>query len=191
MISEIAAEMNLHVTARSACKSLDCLAFPDHTEASREMRRNVRALARGIYSEAKREVAESGTRRRFEAFSPPRVGEVRIRSFRSRPQPSSSSKRLAHRCVSLAVKQHPNMKPGAGFDLFCKIDFSRFRPWDPEKDPQPIYRDDLLKADATGGDDADGETDEADENGREFAYESDMRDYLAQYLNALEEGLRL
>jgi hypothetical protein len=69
---------------RSASKSLHIRAFPDPTEESCEKPGNVRALASGRYRMSnERGRAASLTRPRFEAFSPGRVGEVRIQTLRS------------------------------------------------------------------------------------------------------------
>jgi hypothetical protein len=69
-------------------------------------------------------------------------------------------------------------------DLLFQIDGSRFRTFDPSKDPAPIHS----KIDIGEGN-ARPETDE--DEPREFAYESDLRDFLAKNLSLLEPGLQL
>lgn len=99
---------------------------------------------------------------------------------------------------------HPSIKPGSGHDLFFKVAPGRYRLWDPKTDGQPIYRPDILSTrlgvstPATLPASADNENeDEGDEDlldtpaSREFAQESDLRDYLASNLTALEKGLAL
>ena len=71
-------------------------------------------------------------------------------------------------------------------DLFFQMDASRFRLYDPTTDPAPIY----TAPPTPPGEDGRGDDDEEDE-GREFAYESDLRDFLAANLSLLEDRLRL
>jgi endonuclease len=90
-------------------------------------------------------------------------------------------------------KHHPNIRPGANFDLFFKLEPGRFRLWNRETDGEPKYRDYFLKDESHREAEA-PEIDEpgADENGqREFAFEHDLRNYLARNLGVLEQGLRL
>src|SRR5688572_8678622 len=42
-------------------------------------------------------------------------------------------------------KHHPNIRPGANFDLFFKLEPERFRLWNRETDGEPKYRDYFLK----------------------------------------------
>jgi hypothetical protein len=70
-------------------------------------------------------------------------------------------------------------------DLFYQINGSRFRLYDHEQDPEPLYEQQL-----SSGQPAAGETEDAEPPG-EFAYEADLRNYLAKNLPLLEPGLRL
>lgn len=94
---------------------------------------------------------------------------------------------------STVQKHHANVKPGKGFDLFYKIAPGRFRLWEPTDDPGPIYRDDIVRAEA----ESEKETVEAEDDKaesastQEFAFEKDLRNYLGRNLHSLEEGLRL
>jgi hypothetical protein len=80
---------------------------------------------------------------------------------------------------------HYNAKPGED-DLFVQIDGSHFRLYDVDQDEIPIY---------AAGDETKAklQIDEADdpEPSREFAYESDLRSYLAKNLSVIEPGLKL
>jgi RecB family endonuclease NucS len=92
-------------------------------------------------------------------------------------------------------KHHPNVRPGAGYDVFFKIEPGRFRLWDMERDPKPLYRADFLRADVES-DERVAETEEAEDESsiqgeREFAFERDLRNYLSRNLHVLEEGLHL
>jgi len=67
-------------------------------------------------------------------------------------------------------------------DHFFKIDSSTFRLYDPERDPAPISEQTPV----------DDETPEVQEEGTgKFAYEHDLRDFLALNLHLIESGLRL
>jgi endonuclease len=69
--------------------------------------------------------------------------------------------------------------------LLFQIDPGRFRRYDPVTDPTPLNEGGAEEAGAEGGDeDVTSET-------REFAYESDLRDFLARNLALVEPGLRL
>ena len=112
--------------------------------------------------------------------------------------PKIKSKTVQMHVEGMAVnstnrKHHPNIRPGTGFDLFYKLEPNRYRLWDKENDPKPVYRDNLLQAQSQSdplehGED-EGEPDSAGD--REFAFEKDLRNYLAQNLQVLESGLRL
>ena len=78
---------------------------------------------------------------------------------------------------------HHHAKPED--DLFYKVDGSSFRLYDPASDPAPIYADSGISGKATI------EPEQAAEPVSEFAYESDLRDFLAKNLSLLEPGLRL
>jgi hypothetical protein len=67
-------------------------------------------------------------------------------------------------------------------DLFFKIDTSRFRLYEPGRDPTPISELTPEPSEIEC---------EGSEGSSEFAYEHDLRDYLARNLHLLEPGLRL
>lgn len=73
-----------------------------------------------------------------------------------------------------------------GDDLFFQLDEGRFRLYVPEKDPPPIRRGTAFEPDA-GHDEPSQSLAEASQ----FAYEHDLRDYLARNLARIEPGLRL
>lgn len=70
-------------------------------------------------------------------------------------------------------------------DLFYQIDGARFRLYDPERDPQPLYEQPPAARPAQN------ENTQESEPPREFAYETDLRNYLAKNLSLLEPGLKL
>ena len=83
------------------------------------------------------------------------------------------------------VRLHYNPKPNED-DVFFKLDASHFRLYDPTHDPAPIHE-------ATGKAKEQIETDEETdtEGSAEFAYEADLRNYLAKSLSVIEPGLKL
>jgi RecB family endonuclease NucS len=92
-----------------------------------------------------------------------------------------------------ARKHHPNIRPGSGHDLFYKVAPGRFRLWKRETDPQPIYREQsgesiVVPSIESAESVDDPETDAASD---EFAFERDLRNYLAKNLNLVEPGLKL
>ena len=76
-------------------------------------------------------------------------------------------------------------KAGPSDDLLYQIDSGRFRLYDPERDPPPIYEKQVI-----GPDDEEPEP-EGPESSGEFAYESDLKNFLAKNLDLLEPGLKL
>ena len=81
---------------------------------------------------------------------------------------------------------HYSARPGEE-DLLFQIDGSHFRRYDPTKDPPPIHEGSQLKRSPVPA--ADDE--EASDDAKEFAYEADLRDFLAKNLSIIERGLRL
>jgi len=88
-------------------------------------------------------------------------------------------------------RTHYSAKPGED-DVLYQIDGSHFRHYRPGEDPTPIYtaRSPGETAAIPEGEDEDELTSHPYSNG-EFAYEADLRNYLAKNLASLEEGLRL
>jgi endonuclease len=86
-------------------------------------------------------------------------------------------------------RHHPGIRAGRGFDLFYKLGPNQFRLWARDSDPAPKYKDDFDKPAVDGEDDPL----EPDEPGitKEFAFERDLRNYLAKNLSLIEPGLKL
>lgn len=79
---------------------------------------------------------------------------------------------------------HYNPRPDE--DLLFQIDRSRFRLYDEARDPSPIRDGGMAE-----GSPSDAAEDEALPPPSEFAYESDLRDFLAKHLSIIEPGVRL
>ena len=73
-----------------------------------------------------------------------------------------------------------------GEDLLFKVDRSHFRLYDPATDPEPIHK----KSDAIAPTENIAEP-SLDQVPSEFAYESDLRDFLAKNPSVIEPGLQL
>ncbi len=88
-------------------------------------------------------------------------------------------------------RTHYSAKPGQD-DVLYQVDGNHFRHYRPGQDPQPIYSGqqstDAVKI--PEGEDEDESEAQSSTNG-EFAYERDLRNYLAKNLSSLEKGLRL
>ena len=94
------------------------------------------------------------------------------------------SAHLIRLSTNASSRMHYNAKPGED-DLFFQLDGSRFRLYDPGTDPAPIYE--KPAGAAPSAEFAVGEP----EPPSEFAYESDLRDFLAKNLRQIEPGLHL
>lgn len=82
-------------------------------------------------------------------------------------------------------------KPGED-DVLYQIDGSHYRHYRPGQDPAPIYPGEVAPdtSKVPEGEDEDTVT-EPSSGGGEFAYETDLRNYLAKNLGKLEPGLRV
>lgn len=99
-------------------------------------------------------------------------------------------------------RNHTNIKPGSGHDLFWKVGRGQYRLWEPDTDPPPVYKPGTVAIppvasvaasalDSEDEEEAGGETEQESSPSREFAFERDLKNYLARNLNALERGLEL
>ncbi len=87
--------------------------------------------------------------------------------------------------TNAATRLHYNAKPQED-DVFFQLDGSHFRLYDPAHDPAPIYetaaKPDEMPSIAE---------DTVAAGAAEFAYESDLRNYLAKNLSIIEPGFKL
>lgn len=101
-------------------------------------------------------------------------------------RPATVAAHLIRLSTNAPSRMHYSAKPIQD-DVLYQIDSSRFRRYDPDRDPEPIRE--------KGQPGASVESDEEDvdqpEGAGEFAYERDLRNYLAKNLETLEGGLRL
>jgi len=85
-------------------------------------------------------------------------------------------------------RTHYSAKPGED-DVLYQIDGSHYRHYRPEQDPAPIWYGAAEPSKVQEGEDEEAITEPS--AGGEFAYETDLRNYLAKNLNKLEPGLRV
>lgn len=83
---------------------------------------------------------------------------------------------------------HYNVRPDGKSDLLFQTGPSQFRLYNRMSDTAPITKENGDHS--TGDGDSDGEFHDAT-NGHEFAYEHDLRDFLARNLHLIEPGLTL
>jgi len=87
--------------------------------------------------------------------------------------------------TNASTRLHYSAKPNED-DVFFQLDGSHFRLYDPAQDPPPIHG---ATAQLTGKHAT--EEDEEPAGSTEFAYEADLRNYLAKNLSIIEPGLKL
>jgi len=86
------------------------------------------------------------------------------------------------------TRTHYNAKPGQD-DVFFQLDGSHFRLYEPTQDPSPIY---TARADRSQNLNEEEQEESPESLGSDqFAYETDLRNYLAKNLSLIEPGLRL
>src|SRR5260370_14907039 len=92
---------------------------------------------------------------------------------------------LSRLSTNAPTRLHYNAKPRED-DVFFQLDGGHFRLHDPANDPAPIYE-------ATAKPDGPPQVEEDTEpaGSAEFAYEADLRNYLAKNLSIIEPGLKL
>jgi len=81
---------------------------------------------------------------------------------------------------------HHNLRPNGAGDLLFQIDRSKFRLYVKDSDPAPIYRQDTTSQDGEGSDEVDDS-----EQTHEFAYERDLKNFLATNLQLIRPSLAL
>jgi endonuclease len=99
---------------------------------------------------------------------------------------SNVSANLIMMSTNAPSRVHYNVRADGGSDLFFQTGPSQFRLYDPATDPPPIQKGSISPGPDGPEVDGGGETE-----GREFAYEHDLRDFLARNLTLVEPGLKL
>lgn len=102
-------------------------------------------------------------------------------------KPGTVAAHLIMMSTNAKSRVHFNPKPGQD-DLCFQLDGGRYRLYDPNHDPPPVgSQSDGAPAEPV----AEEEQETVSKASTEFAYESDLRDYLSKNLPILESGLRL
>jgi hypothetical protein len=98
---------------------------------------------------------------------------------------STVSAHLLKMSVNAPSRIHYSVRADGDDDLLFQIDTQRFRLYDPLGDPSPIYE-------RKSGLELEEDNEESSYlEGREFAYESDLQNFLAKNLSLVEKGLIL
>ena len=93
-----------------------------------------------------------------------------------------------------AGRLHHNPKSTGEDDLFFKLDAGHFRLYEAKNDPSPLYKAPRTPSDTNSDNEEanEWESPTVDRVGAsEFAYERDLRNFLAKHLSLIEDGLRL
>jgi endonuclease len=99
---------------------------------------------------------------------------------------------LLRMSVNAPTRVHYSVHTNGDDDLLHKIDGSHFRLYDAANDPSPIYEKLPSNGNAVTQKDEIDETEEEEVSEQTgFAYESDLRDFLARNLPSIETGLIL
>lgn len=102
------------------------------------------------------------------------------------PLINTSTVRAHLRRMSTNVESRVNHNASSADDLFYQIDRERFRLYEPDRDPAPIYERD------TEGFSVQEEVQfDNPQSEQEFAYEKDLQQFLIKNLPLIEPGLRL
>jgi hypothetical protein len=99
-------------------------------------------------------------------------------------KPGAVQAHLIKLSTNAPTRLHYNAKPED--DVFFKLDGSHFRLYDSVHDPAPIHQ-----ATAKSSEQLAIEEDSEPTSSAEFAYEADLRNYLAKNLSLIEPGLKL
>jgi hypothetical protein len=94
---------------------------------------------------------------------------------------------LVRMSANVPARVHHTLKADGSDDLFFKLDARRFRLYDPKTDPAPITTTAPIAEEVSTESVSDYDAGDASR----FAYEHDLRDYLAKNLQLIEPGLKL
>jgi hypothetical protein len=117
------------------------------------------------------------------------IERERVNSWFKKNYPLIKSSTISAHLLRLSVNApsriHHNVD--SKDDFLFQIDSKKFRLYDPESDPTPIYS----KPEKTNNIENEVIEEPEAENGNEFAYEKDLQNFLAKNLPLLEPGLSL
>lgn len=115
-----------------------------------------------------------------------KINKEEIVDWFSRNYPKIKSNTVGCHIIKFTANHRTRIHYGATpkCDMLFQLPDKRLRLYNPESDPKPIYKKDEIT------DDDSDEKPEA-EDSSQFAYESHLRDYLANNLHQIEPGLQL
>lgn len=103
-------------------------------------------------------------------------------------KPSTVAAHLTMMSVNAPTRVHYSYHSDPANDLFVQIDKSHFRLYQPSSDAPPLRKQARTTELADAGDE---EQEDDGEGSKEFAYERDLKNYLARNLGKIETGLQL
>ena len=123
------------------------------------------------------------------------MSKVRVREWfaehYSKIKPGTIEANLTRMSTNVRGRVHHPVVRGDD-DLFFQIDGGHVRLYEPDSDPTPIYKIVQSSSQHEGFAQSEEDADAQDaEQPREFAYEADLKNFLAKNLPLLEPGLRL
>jgi len=127
----------------------------------------------------------SETIQKGEKFNRERIRRWFTKEY-SKIKPATIDAHITFMSVNAPSRIHHNVHSNGSDDLFIKLDDGSLRLYDKNNDPAPIYKNiDALKNDEPSEEEINSE------EGKEFAYESDLKNFLSKNLNIIEKGLTL
>ena len=105
-------------------------------------------------------------------------------------KPATVVAHLTRLSTNAESRKHYNPKPGQD-DVLYQVDRVRFRFYDSEADPAPIHKAEVEIGQSNIPEGEDEEEPVTPSAQNQFAYETDLRNYLVKNMSSLEEGLRL
>ena len=118
------------------------------------------------------------------------IGREKVNSWFKEKYPRIKSGTISAHLFKLSINApsriHYSVDPNGNDDLFYQIDSKKFRLYDASSDPDPIYS----KKESKEKNKLDPEPTKED-NGKEFAYEKDLQNFLSKNLSLIEPGLSL
>ena len=103
---------------------------------------------------------------------------------------STVSAHLGLLSTNFPSRVHHTLRAGGQDDLLYKTGPSKYRIYNPETDPSPIYPG-QENADMDNVESDRDESSDSKSDGREFAYEEDLKKFLAKNMELIQPGLRL
>ncbi len=140
----------------------------------------VRPPSKGFFPDIRKSLTDGGSFTRKEILG-------WFKENYSKIKPATVNAHLIIMSANAPSRIHHNLRPNGTDDLFFQIDRMTFRLYEKNSDPPPIYKQAEEESIAE-------DTDNSDEEGNErheFAYENDLKNFLARNLNVINPSMVL